>query len=116
MDLYAEQEAAFAHARTPNAGTIRFRVPHPASPSSPVAKTEESIQDCVDQILFRFQRDCLKYTGTLNPISKVWLFADEWRGWPREEVAVELENRMYRCIISEKPEPCLMFESKWIGF
>lgn len=103
---------ALLHARIPNAETLFKINRHNPSPEFELElqlklksfgnKTEATIEDCVTQILFEIERAFYRFPADIGGLSNIRLHAFDWRGWSREEIVKELENRLYTVYVSDK--------------
>jgi len=113
--LRMQREEEFKLARVPNAATIEENVQFGrAVPEEyyreQLEKTEPTLEACVDYILNTMQRDMFANSININPLSIFTLFPCQWRGWPGEEVATELRNRMYEPLLEARK---LTFRARW---
>lgn len=107
------RNAEIRKARVPNADSIcridRYR--SKLAPSIRGVKTEDTIEECVTAILTEITKSLFRFADSANGLSNMYLHPFDYRGWPAEEIAAELENRLYTCHVKED---CIIFKARYI--
>ncbi len=115
--LQLQRQEEIKVARIPNAATIEGNaqfgrpVPDEYYKEQP-NKTEPTIEECINHILNTAQMEIFAHRNNVTPLSIFTLFPCQWRGWPAEEIAHELQNRVYDTRIYARE---LTFRARWNG-